>query len=208
MELYPVHLKFDGRAALVVGGGSSAAMKTRALVAGGALVRVVARRLGGSMKQAVRESGLAWQERAFTPADLDGIWVVVGATDDPEVNRRVFECARSRGILVNIVDDPLHSDFIFPAVLRRGKLVVTVSSSGVAPAFASRVRDYLGSIVGEPFGKVLEELGELRGSLRERYPDAARRRSAWYRLLDERVMPRLARGEFPVLSDAGTEQEI
>ncbi len=199
MDLYPVLLKFDGRAALVVGGGSAAAMKVGALLQGGARVTVIAPQLADPMQKMIRECGLPWVERGFVPADLDGIWVVVGATDDPAVNREIFDCARRRNVLVNIVDDPLHSDFIFPAVLRRGKLVVTVSTSGVAPAFASRIRDYLGRILGEPFGQVLEDLATLRGVLKERYPDAVGRRAAWYRLLDERVLPRLMRGEPPVL---------
>jgi siroheme synthase (precorrin-2 oxidase/ferrochelatase) len=67
-------------------------MKTRTLLAGGAVVRVVALRLGDSMKQIIRESGIASQKQAFAPADLDGIWIEIGATDDPGVNRRVWTC--------------------------------------------------------------------------------------------------------------------
>jgi precorrin-2 dehydrogenase/sirohydrochlorin ferrochelatase len=182
-------------------------MKTSALVDGGARVRVIAPRIGPSMKDVIRQFGLTWEARRFFPSDLDGVWVVVGATDDPAVNRQVFACARSRNVLVNIVDDPMHSDFIFPAVLRRGNLVITVSSSGIAPAFAARLRDYLGSVVGEPFGKVLEELAAVRASLKERYPDVISRRTAWYRLLDEYVLPRLIRGEAAALKDIGIREE-
>jgi precorrin-2 dehydrogenase / sirohydrochlorin ferrochelatase len=199
MNLYPVVLKFDGRSALVVGAGSAAAMKLSALLEGGARVRVVAPRLAGPMREMICKPGVTWVKRGFVPGDLDGMWLAVGAADDPAINLEVFECARRRNILVNTVDDAVHSDFIFPAVLRRGNLVVTVSTSGVAPAFASRLRDYLASIIGEPFGRVLGDLAALRGLLKERYPHAADRRATWYRILDEHVMPGLVRGETPML---------
>jgi precorrin-2 dehydrogenase/sirohydrochlorin ferrochelatase len=123
------------------------------------------------------------------------------------VSRQIAESARRRNVLVYIVDDPLQSDLIVPAVLRRGKLVVTVSSSGLAPAFASRVRDYLSGILGESFGEVLERLPAVRERLKERYPDPARRRAAWYRYLDERVLPRLKERGDHIRKHRGAREE-
>jgi siroheme synthase-like protein len=90
-------------------------------------------------------------------------------------------------------------------VLRRDELVVTVSTSGKAPALAARIRDYLGEILGEQYGQVLKRLGTTRERLKAQYPDFARRREAWYRLLDTEVMPQLRRGELPSLEARGQD---
>ena len=179
-----------------------AAAKTRALLQAGATVSVVALKRSEEMERLVSEFQLAIAERPFDFGDLNGVWIVVAATDDPEVHQQIFEEARRRNILVCIVDDPARSDFIVPAVLRRGELLVTVSTSGVAPALASRIRDDLAEILGPAYSAVVEDLKGVRERLMQRYPDFARRREAWYRLLDRHVLPALRRGSVP--DPAGT----
>src|SRR5439155_277120 len=93
--------------------------------------------------------------------------------------------------------DPARSNFIVPAVLRRGDLVVTVSTSGVAPALAARLRDFIGEILGDEYAEVLDRLRLAREELKSRYPDFEERREAWYRLLDTEILPALQRGERP-----------
>lgn len=197
MELYPVHLQFRGRTALIVGGGPIAAAKAKAVHEGGAQVRVIARTVSAEMQKAVAELGLSCEQREFRHADLEDVWLVIGATNDPALHRRIFEEARQRRILVCIVDDPEHSDFIVPAVLKRGELVVTISTSGVAPAYASRIRDYLGEIIGDSYGQALDELKAARAHIKERYPDFEDRRRVWYELLDQHVLPALRTGKDP-----------
>jgi precorrin-2 dehydrogenase/sirohydrochlorin ferrochelatase len=207
MRTYPAQLKVEGKQALVVGGGPVAAAKARALLEGAARVRIVAPRLSSEMEQLIREARLQWIARDFVPGDLDSVWIVVGATDDPAVCQRIFEEAERRRVLVCVADDPARSNFILPAVLRRGELVVTVSTSGTAPALAARLRDYLGEILGDQYGAVLPLLGSLRDELKARYPEFEERRAAWYRLLDTEVLPALRRGELPTLRVAGAKKE-
>ncbi|PYV19350.1 MAG: precorrin-2 dehydrogenase [Acidobacteria bacterium] len=207
MRTYPAQLKVEGKDALVVGGGPVAAAKARALVEGGARVRIVAPRLSREMEQLIRDARLPWIARDFVPGDLDSVWIAVGATDDSAVCQRVFEEAERRRVLVCIADDPGRSNFILPAVLRRGDLVVTVSTSGTAPAFAARLRDYVGEILGEQYGAVLPLLGSLRDELKARYPEFGERRAAWYRLLDSEILPALRRGQLPALRVAGAKRE-
>jgi len=207
MRTYPANLKVEAKNALVVGGGATAAAKAAALLQGGAKVRVVAPRCVREMERLIEQAGLEWQAREFTPGDLESMWVVIGATDDPAVNRLLFDEAERRGILVCVADDPDHSNFIAPAVLRRGDLVVTVSTSGAAPAFAARLRDYLGEILGEQYGAVLPRLASIRGELKARYAKYDDRRAAWFRLLDTQILPALRRGEMPSLKLDSVKQE-
>lgn len=197
MNLYPVHLQFRGRTALIVGGGPIAAAKAKAVHEGGAHVTVLARTVSAEMQTAVAELGLSCEQREFRDADLEGVWLIIGATNDPALHVRIFEATRQRNILVCIVDDPEHSDFIVPAVLKRGELVVTVSTSGVAPAYASRIRDYLGEIIGDSYGQALVELKAARTVIRKRYPNFEERRRVWYDLLDQHVLPALRSGKDP-----------
>jgi siroheme synthase-like protein len=199
MKLYPVHLKLEGKKALVVGGGEVASAKARALLDGGAEVKIVAPHCSDEMRNLIETFQLSCELRPFVAEDLIGVWIVVAATDDLELHQLIFREATARNLLLCVADDPAHSNFIVPAVLRRDELVVTVSTSGKAPALAVRIRDYLGEILGEQYGQVLERLGSIRERLKRQYPDFARRREAWYRLLDTEVMPQLRRGELPSL---------
>jgi siroheme synthase-like protein len=199
MKLYPVHLQLEGKQTLVVGGGPVAALKANALLQGGANVRVIATALSDEMKGLAGQFALNTEVREFLPSDLDSVWLVVAATDNPEVHQQVYEEATRRNMLVCIVDDPSRSNFIVPAVLRRGDLLVTVSTSGIAPALAVRLRDFLGEIINGQYGEVLVKLHAVREHLKQEYPDFAERRRAWYQLLDSEVLPALRRGEVPSL---------
>ncbi len=194
MKLYPVHLRLEGRSVLVLGAGAVAAAKVRGLIEGGARVRVIAPNLSAEMQQLVTQPGVTVERRLFRPADLDGVWLAVAATDDPQTQSTISREAETRKILLCIVDDPARSSFVAPAVLRRQELLVTVSTSGVAPAFAARLRDYLGEILGSQYGEVLTGLKVLRAQIKDRYPDFDQRRTVWYRLLDTKIMPRLREG--------------
>lgn len=158
---YPVNLLVAGKPCLVVGGGAVAARKARGLVDAGAHVHVVATRLSDELR-AVPD--VTWDERPYRPGDLEGRVLVVTATDDRSVNHQVFIDAEARGLWVNSADDPVNCTFTLPAQLRRGDLLVTVSTSGRSPAMASFVRNWLDDHLGPEF----EALFELLASERER----------------------------------------
>jgi siroheme synthase-like protein len=151
------------------------------------------------MRVLIETFHVSFERRPFDPSDLNDVWIVVAATGDPELHELIFREATARNLLLCVADDPAHSNFIVPAVLRRDELVVTVSTSGKAPALAVRIRDFLGEILGEQYGEVLKRLSPVRDRLKMQYPDFARRREAWYRFLDTEVMPQLRRGERPSL---------
>jgi len=149
--LYPIGLKLVDRLCLVVGSGPIARRKAEELLECGAMVREVS--------------------RDFKPADLDGVHVVVAATDDTEVQEAVAHAAASRGIPCNVVDVNHLCTFYAPAVLRRGAMTITVATDGKFPLLAVAIRDRLAATLGGTIGPALEILGDARDLARERYPD-------------------------------------
>ncbi len=194
---YPVMLDLHGRRAVVVGGGGVAETKVGPLLDAGAAVTVVAPALTPGLALRVREARLTHVPREYAAGDLAGAYVVIAATDDPEVNHAVHAEAEARGVLVNVVDDPPYCGFILPSILRRGDLVVAVSTSGNAPALAVRIRERIERELGNEYAHFLAIAGTLRKPLAEKYPDFQVRKRLWYRLVDSDVLALLRAGDEP-----------
>jgi precorrin-2 dehydrogenase/sirohydrochlorin ferrochelatase len=189
---YPVNLVVDGRPCLVVGGGDVAARKVAGLVACGARVTVVARSVGEAIR---RQRGVAWHEKPYQRADLDGQRLVIAATDDAEVNAAVFEDAEAAGVWVNGADDPAHCSFTLPSVVRRGALQLTVSTGGRSPALARWLRERLESEIGPEYEVLLDLLADERQSIR-----AAGRSTEdldWRAALDSDMLALIRSGDVP-----------
>jgi siroheme synthase-like protein len=142
---FPVSLEVAGRRCVVFGAGPVAQSRAAALLDAGAVVTVIAR---------PHEDG-----------DLAGAFLAVAATGDAAETARIFAEAERDGVLLNAVDDPAHCHFAVPAVLRRGDLVVAVSTGGRAPGYAGRVRDELARVVGAEHGTLLELIAGMRAEL-------------------------------------------
>lgn len=186
--LYPVMLRLWGQRCLVVGAGDVAARKVEALLACKAEVVVVAPEVGEAL-QALAEAGqVRVHRRLFRPSDLAGCRLAIAATDRPEVNRAVAEEARKRGVWVNVVDEPALCDFAAPAVVRRGPVVVAVSTGGASPALAAALRRQLEEAVGPAYGVLAERLRALRPWVQQRLPKPEDRRAFWQAALAPEVL--------------------
>jgi precorrin-2 dehydrogenase/sirohydrochlorin ferrochelatase len=174
MNLFPIFLKLEGRRCLVVGGGQVGTQKIAGLLDAGAQVTVI----DPSPAVAVREflgSRVVWHARKYLPGDLDGIYLAIAATSDPAVNQRIYDEAQRRGILANVVDVPPLCDFYYPALVRRGALVVAVSSQGESPHLAQRVRDEISQLLPEELDEAVKRIGdERRRILRDHAPGPKR----------------------------------
>ena len=163
MAQYPVNLVLDGRECLVVGGGKVAVRKVEGLLDCGARVRVVAPRVDPVLRG---RAGVVVEERRWRPDDLAGMWLVIAATDDPAVNRSVYEAGQRAGVWVNGADDPANCSFTLPSVVRRGDLQVTVSTGGRSPALASWLRRRLEGEIGPEYAVLLDLLATERDGLK------------------------------------------
>jgi len=190
---YLAALDLRGRRCLVAGGGAVARRKVEGLLAAGAVVRVVAPDVGEMPEGAVVD------RRAARLADLDGAALVVCATDDPATNAALAREARRRGVPVNVADDPEAGTFSVPAVLRRGRVQVGVSTGGASPLLAARIRDELAARVGDEYGELADLLADLRAAWEPRaiaagVPPAARR-AAWQSVLALPLLDLLRTGD-------------
>jgi len=181
--LYPVSLKLHGRLCLVVGGGSIALRKAGELLACGARVRVVASSFPADFSALDPHPALMRITRRFVATDLDGVFLVVAATDDAEAQRAVSRAAEARSLLCNVVDVNGLCSFYVPATLRRGSLAVSVATDGKFPILAVALRDWLRDRIGPQIGPALERLAEARAQVRRRHPDDPARRARLLRAL-------------------------
>ncbi|MFM8856221.1 MAG: bifunctional precorrin-2 dehydrogenase/sirohydrochlorin ferrochelatase [Actinomycetota bacterium] len=164
MNYFPVNLDLRNRPVLVVGAGRIALRKTQQLLACGAEVVVVA-------PEALDEfAGLpvTLELREFIPSDLDDCWLVVTATGVQPVDQAVFDEGEKRRVWVNSADDPDRCSFILPAVVRRGSLMMTTSTSGASPALSSFLRSRLGQCFGDGWADVVDDLATARAEVHAR----------------------------------------
>lgn len=158
---YPVNLLVEGRRVLVVGGGTVALEKVRGLLAAGAVVHVVSPEIVAELA----ELPVTIEQRRYERGDVEGFRLAVACTDDPAANQAVHDDAEALGIWVNAADDPERCSYTLPARLDRGRLLVTVSTSGRSPALTSWLRDQLAEIVGPEHEQLLDLLAEHRAGL-------------------------------------------
>lgn len=162
MSLLPIFVKLTGRSCLLVGAGEVALQKIPSLLAAEARLRVIAPRVRPEIAALARAGRIELVEREFSDADLDGVFLVIAATDDPAVNAAVYRGAVERNILCNSVDDPPHCDFYFGSIVSRGDLQIAISTAGESPALAQRLRREIDEQLPEDLGPWLSNLGELR----------------------------------------------
>ena len=165
MRYYPVQLDIRGRRCLVVGGGAVGTRKVDGLLSCGARVTVVSPQVTEDLRRLGARGAITLREREYAAGDLAGMVLVIGATDDEGLNRRVSADAERVRILCNISDRPEICNFILPAVVQRGDLVITVSTSGKSPALAKKLRKALQSQFGEEYAVLLDLMGAIRERL-------------------------------------------
>ncbi|MBI5583740.1 MAG: bifunctional precorrin-2 dehydrogenase/sirohydrochlorin ferrochelatase [Deltaproteobacteria bacterium] len=195
MRYYPVFLDLQGTSCLVVGGGQVGERKVKSLLDCGAVVHLVSPELTPYLEEAVRQGKVVPAGSAFAPAQLEGMFLVIGATDDPEVNRQISAEARARNLLCNIVDRPRECNFIVPATVRRGDLTIAVSTGGRSPALAKKIREDLEKRFPDSYNKYLELLGRIREYVLSRGGPQEENQGIFESLVSSALLETLQRGD-------------
>lgn len=185
---YPAMVDLSGKSCLVVGGGRVAARKVEPLLRCGARVTVVSPQLDPELERLKAQGAIEHIQGVFEGRHVRRRFLVVGATGDPEVNRRVAECGLEEKALVNIVDAPELSNFIVPSVLTRGDLCVAVSTGGASPALARAVRNRLEGWLDEGFGEYVDALKQARARILSSDLAAAERRALLVNIAGEELV--------------------
>ncbi len=188
---YPVFLGISGKRCVVVGGGEVALRKVRALLEHEAEVKVISPDLCLELAQMAEKGIVMVLPRSYNDGDLEGTFIAIAATCDSEINRKVAEEAREKKILVNVVDDPEHSDFIAPSYLRHGALTIAVSTAGKSPALARKIRTRLENDFGTEYASLAIIASEVRLELRQQGIKV--NGDTWQEALDLDVLTRMLR---------------
>ncbi|MBU5612278.1 precorrin-2 dehydrogenase/sirohydrochlorin ferrochelatase family protein [Geomonas azotofigens] len=165
MRHYPINLNLKGRLVVVVGGGKVAARKTARLLGAGARVTVVAPVVEESLAALAAQERIVHLSRSYRPGDLTGATLAFAATSDAAINREVARAARELNILVDCVDLPDDGDFVTPAVLEQGELLITVSTGGASPTLSKTIVDRLRAQFGPEYGEAVALLSAVREKL-------------------------------------------
>jgi precorrin-2 dehydrogenase / sirohydrochlorin ferrochelatase len=160
---YIACLKLTGRRCVVVGGGEIGLEKVEGLLACDADVTLVAPAAGPELEAYAGEGSIRWERREYRSRDLEATFLAIAATDDTDVNIRVFEDAERLAMLVNVVDVPPLCNFILPAIVRQGPLAIAISTAGASPALAKRMKREIAEAFGEPYAQLAVLLNEARG---------------------------------------------
>lgn len=174
--------------------------KVEGLLAAGARTRVISPQLVPELVM-LRDTGVVEVlSRCYENGDLAGAFLVIAATDNPQVNQNVWVEAMQSGCLVNVVDDPQHSNFTLPAVVRRGDLCIAISTGGSSPALARRLREQMESLVGPAYEVLADLMAELRPELMANFPAGEPRLQAALRVIDSDILE--------VIRDQGREAAL
>lgn len=190
MAYFPFLTDISEKRCLVVGGGRIAFQKVKILLDFGVKIRVVAEEISGEIRALEKERmpghttfPIEIWERNFEKADILGMDFVIAATDNEDLNHAVSKLCRENRIPVNAVDKKEDCDFIFPALIRKGDILVAVSTGGSSPAAAAFLKKRISGCIPEYYGEMVEQLGEYREEIKEHVADAEARKELFYRLL-------------------------
>lgn len=192
MDYLPIFADVRNKLCLVVGGGEVGKRKAGVLLEAGANVRVVAPQIESALAE---QTGINAIFARFDAQHLDGVMLVIAATNDRSVNRQVSELARARNIPVNVVDDPELCSFIMPAILDRSPLMVAFSSGGASPVLTRMMRGKLETMIPQNYSLLAAFAERFRELVKQRVTNPAKRRIFWESVLEGVIAEKVLSGD-------------
>ena len=203
MNVLPIFLDLKNRSCAVIGGGEVASRKLTLLLEAGAQVTVYAPTAGETIRRWTADGKVRHVAQEFSPEMLDGCALVIAATDDKSVNRRVSEAAKARNIPVNVVDQPDLCTFIMPSIVDRSPVIVAVSTGGSSPVLARLIRARLETLIPAGYGRLAKLVVKFRDRVKQRFTHPPRRRQFWEEVLQGPIAELVYSGQ-----DAAAEKAL
>ena len=200
MKFYPLNLDVEKKSCAVVGGGEVALRKIRGLLAAGANVKVISPEVCAEVEELFKRGEISWARENFSEEMLGDEIILIAATNDPEVNRRAAQAARAKKILVNVVEGA-GGNFNVPSTIRRGELLLTISTGANSPAFSKFLRQMLEAELGENFGAGLEKISARREEIKKLLPNPRARKIFWQKILTQETWQLLKDGRLEELEE-------
>jgi uroporphyrin-III C-methyltransferase/precorrin-2 dehydrogenase/sirohydrochlorin ferrochelatase len=194
MHYFPVFLDLKSKRCVVIGGGAVAERKTANLLKAGADVILIAPTLTNSLTSWRDAGQLTHVDRLFDDPDLNGAHLVIAATSDAEVNRRIAELANDQRIPINVADQPELCSFIVPSIIDRSPVVAAISTGGASPVLARLIRSRIESIIPAGYGRLASLCSRFRQRVKETFSNPADRRIFWDQILEGGVAERIFSG--------------
>jgi precorrin-2 dehydrogenase/sirohydrochlorin ferrochelatase len=185
---YPAFLNLKGKKVIVIGGGKVAERKTRALLKIGADVTIISPEITKRIDKEKLKGKIKHVSRQYKKGDSKKAFVIIAATDSYEINKKVSQDAPC---LVNVVDSPSLCNFIVPSVIRRGPLIIAISTSGISPALSKSIRRELDRLYTPEFAKYLKLLEKIRGRAMKEIPVKKKRTEFLKSLASEKMIKML-----------------
>jgi len=206
MPYYPILVDLQGKEVVVIGGGTVAQRKIETLLEYGAVVNVVSRQLTPMLNRYLEEGKIKFLGEEFRESYLNGVFMVIASTDDASLNHRISQEASKKGILINAVDQPSDCNFIVPAILRRGDLLIAVSTSGKSPAIAKKVKEDLEDQFGLEYETLLVIMGNLRKEVLSRGLSQDENSRIFHDIVDSHILEAIRREDWNEVASILTEK--
>ena len=203
MQFLPIFMNIRQRPTLVVGGGEIATRKAALLLDAGAKVTIVSPKHSPGLDRLITDANVDYRAERFSPEHLDGMLLVIAATDDAEVNRQVSELAKARSLPVNVVDNPELCSFIMPSIIDRNPVQIAISTGGASPVLARLIRSRLESAIPAAYGRLAKLVERFRKPVKARFTDVNSRRNFWEKVLEGDIAEKVFAGR-----DGAAEQEL
>ncbi len=194
MAYYPIMVDLTGKEVLVVGGGSVASRKITTLLEYGAVISMVSRELSPEIQNYVKSGKVRYLGEEFSLVYLKDKFLVIAATDDAELNHRIGKVAEEKGMLVNAVDQPADCNFIVPSIIKKGDLIIAVSTSGKSPALAKKIRKQLTEYFGDEYELCLRMMGRIRNEVVAQGSDQKENSNLFHRIIDSKLFDAIKTG--------------
>lgn len=168
----PININIKNKNCLVVGAGNVALKKIQTLLSFGARVTVVAPEQADAVKKLANRKKIKLKNRKFKSCDLKNVHLIIAATDDRALNKKIFSLAQKTNTPINVVDNPGLCTFIMPSIIKRGNLIISVSTSGKVPALSVNLRKEIEKLISPEFKNIISKLEKIRKKAKQS-PDSA-----------------------------------